>query len=315
MNNRKHGCDLKKRLAIIGHGSQGLAWSQNLSRQGWEIAFYLRAGSASAHKVTTGLALSIDDPKLKEEELVALLIPDEQHPAFLEKYEEKLSPKALVILAHGYSYEAFQFETLYPKRGFALCAPKAIASELSKRAARGAQLAGVWHLNKQAQTFEDTLKTLMHDLGLTYTLNASFEAETKADLFSEQTLLCSLLPYGAAKAFQHLVDRGISRELAFIECWMEMKLIADTLVSMGPLEFFNLISPNALIGGHQASKKLLGAEFDKGLEELYTQINDGSFYKTCRQTNAETVRSEISRDWGQSDLQKTFEELKKLVQD
>lgn len=306
---------MKKRLAIIGHGSQGLAWSQNLSRQGWEIAFYLRSGSLSADQVKTGQALSLDDPKLKDEELVALLIPDEQHSPFLETYEAKLSPKALIILAHGYSYEAFQFETRYPKRGFALCAPKAIASELAKRAARGAQLAGVWHLNQQAQLFENDLKVLMNDLGLTYTLNASFEAETKADLFSEQTLLCSLLPNGAAKAFQHLVDRGISRELAFIECWMEMKLIADTLVSMGPLEFFNLISPNALIGGHKASQKLLGPEFNKGLEDLYNQIDDGSFYKTCRQTNTETVRGEIRRNWGQSDLQKTFEELKKLVQD
>jgi len=98
---------------------------------------------------------------------------------------------------------------------------------------------------------EQQLRKIASLVGFTALYASSFEEECMADLFSEQSLLCSLLPYGALKSYQILRQNGVSKEVAFMECFLELKSISQAFVTMGPVEFFKLISPNALIGSQK----------------------------------------------------------------
>jgi ketol-acid reductoisomerase len=108
---------------------------------------------------------------------------------------------------------------------------------------------------------------------------SNFKNETYADLFSEQSILCSLLPYASEMIFNKLVDKGIEKELAYFESWYEVKLIADTLMKIGPQKFFDLISPNALLGSKKGKDFLLDSHFQSQLNKLLDNIYSEDFFK------------------------------------
>ena len=149
------------------------------------------------------------------------------------------------------------------------------------------------------------------DLGVNIGLfKTTFLHETQADLYSEQGLLCSLIPYTAGEMFQHLVESGIEPELAYLEVWHEMKLIAIAMVDKGPEGFFDLISPNALVGSEKGFQKLITPEFKSNLRSLLTDIQSNKFNQELENTNVEELRKTIRSRWSDSSLMKTFNIMK-----
>jgi ketol-acid reductoisomerase len=136
-----------------------------------------------------------------------------------------------------------------------------------------------------------------------------FNEETAADLFSEQSFLCSILPYVALKSFNVLRKNGISQEVAFMECFLELKSISQAIVTLGPEAFFNLISPNALIGSQKGRNLLLGSEFDRALEVLMEDINNKKFYKEV-EIDADALRAQVLEEWSKEELSQVFKKLK-----
>ena len=95
-----------------------------------------------------------------------------------------------------------------------------------------------------------------------------------------------------------------------MECWLEVKLIADAMVKMGPVEFFKLISPHALVGSEVAREKI----FDKGqqevIEKLRQDIWNGNFFKHVNNLDVTSLRNQIIGHWENGELQSTYETLK-----
>jgi ketol-acid reductoisomerase len=94
-----------------------------------------------------------------------------------------------------------------------------------------------------------------------------------------------------------------------MECFLELKSISQAIVTMGPEAFFNLISPNALIGAVKGRDLLLGKEFDASLEKLMKEINDKSFYKEV-EMDADALRAQISLEWSKEELSVVYKRLK-----
>ena len=136
-----------------------------------------------------------------------------------------------------------------------------------------------------------------------------FRSETEADLYSEQGMLCSIMPYVAGEMFAHLVETGIEPELAYFECWHELKLIVNAMVDKGPEGFFDLISPNALIGGEKGFHRLITPEFHKNLRSLLSEIQSGQFNKEIDKADVEETRRIIRERWQKSPLMKTFHQI------
>ena len=98
-----------------------------------------------------------------------------------------------------------------------------------------------------------------------------------------------------------------------MECWLELKLIVDTMVSLGPLKFFDLISPTALVGGEKAHRKFFDQKYFVDLENLYQDVINGNFFKELDQTNFTQEKQKIIAFWKKQELVKIHEKMKDPV--
>tara|TARA_R110000868_G_scaffold117600_2_gene312199 strand:- start:6949 stop:7878 length:930 start_codon:yes stop_codon:yes gene_type:complete len=303
---------MQKTITLIGFGNQAKAWAMNLRDSGWSVKIALKPDSLSKEIATSmGFESLTLEQASQSVGNFANLTPDHLHHEVLENI--KFKPRSRLIFAHGYSVESALVSPAKLGANALLFAPKAIASELRFLYETKGKLGAVYSVEFSPNPEDD--KAWLLDLAKGLGINAgpyptSFEHETKADLFSEQSILCSVLPRAAERSFQLLRDKGISEELAYLECWYEMKLIANTLVKMGPSSFFKLISPNALLGGYEADKLLFDKAYQNKLETLFERIDRGTFYKQAKETDFQLLRQTIENDWGQCELEKTHQRLK-----
>ncbi len=305
--------NLDKHLLIIGLGSQAKSWALNLSNSGWDITIGLRPNSPS---LTAARDLGLKTLELEQAipmaQHIALLIPDHEQLSFLKQWQSYFQNQAQIIYAHGFAPHRHQLAEKYPTLGHLLLAPKCIARELRNYYVEGRPIGGsIGPLDTLSSEQKELLFAMGKDLGLAGNLFPSnFKEECEADSFSEQALLCGLLPYGALAAFKALRKNGFSKEISFMECWLEVKLIADTMIELGPEKFFELISPNALIGAHEAQKELFGAEFENKLDKLLLNIQNGKFYQKLDGVDFSSYRKNVLDQWKNEELTQTFNELK-----
>ncbi len=305
------------RIVIIGFGSQAKAWALNLLDSGKNVHIALRPGSPS-HQVVKALGLhSIElGPSLSNFNIFILLTPDHTHKEILVAYEQHIPEGAKIIYAHGYSFTKYDFKNMFGQWDHLLLAPKAIASEVRFQYETGGKLGAIMSLEGSSNPEIDRalISEIAKGIGITAgPYENSFRDETYADLFSEQSILCSLLPYGALHSFNKLRERGISREMAYMECWYEVKLIADTLIKLGPLKFFELISPNALIGGEKARKLFFNEEYNKITEGLLDDIWENKFFEEVDNLDFRSLKKEVMSFWKNEELNKVHEDLKESL--
>ena len=140
-------------------------------------------------------------------------------------------------------------------------------------------------------------------------VNTTFREEACADLFSEQSLLCSTLPYMALHSYNKLREKGHSKEIAYMECWMEVKLIRRHHGGAGAEKVFELISPMALVGGELARHKLLDEAYFEKLETIYANIDSGEFFHQADAIDTQKMQQEILSFWEDQELTQTHKEL------
>lgn len=298
------------KLGIIGFGNQAKAWANNGRDSGMDISIIARENSpslknASDQKFTI---LNFNDENLKSFDFIALLTPDHTHIEILDRVANKLKNDVTIILAHGYSLTYQKINEKFPSLNFALLAPKAIGSELRNNYTKKHSLGAVYSC--QNSKTESEIIDLAKKIGITHgPYQVTFEEETIADLVSEQSILCSLLPYGAMASFNQLRSMGIPKELAYFECWYEVKLIADTMIKLGPEKFFEMISPNALIGSEVAREKIFNADFFNKIDELAIEIKNKKFAKTVSETNFEQVKEKVINFWKDQEINTVHKEM------
>ncbi len=305
-------------LYIVGLGSQALAWALNLRDSGYRVIIGLRSESSSKERAQQ---LGFETQLLKgeffakaevedEKKLIALLIPDHEMLSFFKDNEAAHAGHCEYILAHGASYP--ELLASYSNLKIGLLAPKAIASEVRFRFETGGALGAAISRGTLSESVYQRLPHICQAMGINAgPFVVSIKDETAADLFSEQSLLCGLLPYALRASFETLVNKGIPEELAFMECWVEGELIMKTLCEKGPMAFFSLISPAALAGAGKASKLLIDQDFKTKLEKLWQEIDSDEFIKEVHRTDMNKLRNEIKSDWENSPLSLAHSRLKK----
>jgi ketol-acid reductoisomerase len=300
---------MEKAIALIGFGSQAKSWALNLRSSGREILVFLRENSPSqvlARDMGFKVFFLKDIIKHHAEiEFFCLLTPDHTHREIYHEYLVGL-PRINIIVAHGWWPWSEKLEKKNLKHSIILLAPKCIASELRFRYETRAPLGAVYSLElaQDSRELEVGVLTLAKQLGLTGVYPASIKDETCADLFSEQVILCSTLPYIAKESYDWLVAKGVPEQLAYLECWFELKLIVDTMIKKGPVGFFNLISPNALYGGEKARELLIDESFKNKIGKLWDDIENRNIVDEINSTDIETLRKKIIKKWQESSLTK-----------
>ncbi len=306
-------------MAIIGFGPQARAIAANLRDSGRQVTIVLRKNSLSfSSAIKAGyITTDFNDPKVSDCQLFYLLASDNQHLEILQNLKSHLKPQDVIVYAHGFSMVKFALREKFEQQYHWLLAPKSIASEVRKEFLRKGPLAGIFSIEgDQRADAQSDLKQLALDVGINVgPFSATFLQEMRADLFSEQTILCSLLPYASLKSYQILREKGIPKELAYLECWHEVKLIAQALIDHGPSAFFKMISTNAFLGSTQAGPLFFDSAFDAKMNLIANNIWSGEFLEKLDELQfaEKTKRNETVSYWQQQELNETFNSLKDLL--
>lgn len=270
-----------KKIAIIGYGSQGHAHALNLKDSGCDVRVGLREGSHSIEAAEeAGLRVTDMATAAEEADLIMVLVPDELQPEVYETYiAPHLKAGDTLAFAHGFNIH-YGYITPPEDVNVIMCAPKGPGHIVRRQYTEGS---GVPDLICVAQDATGDA----WDIALSYAwgvggaragvIKATFAQETEEDLFGEQAVLCGGLVELVKAGFETLVDAGYPPELAYFECYHEMKMIVDLMYESG-IHFMNYsISNTAEYGDYEIGQRLITEETKKEMKKVLTEIQDGTF--------------------------------------
>jgi ketol-acid reductoisomerase len=113
----------------------------------------------------------------------------------------------------------------------------------------------------------------------------SFREEAVSDIFGEQAVLCGGMSALIKRAFDVLVRRGYSPEIAYFECFHELKIIVDLFTRLGLSGMRDVISGTAAYGSLRFGEDLIGADVEKKMETLFERIESGAFARAWLDEN------------------------------
>ena len=272
-----------KKIAIIGYGSQGHAHALNLHDSGCDVRVGLRPESKSAEEAREhGLKVVDIDTAAEEADVVMILIPDEiQAKTYEEHIAPHLHPGDTLAFAHGFNIH-YGYIKAPEGVNVIMVAPKGPGHIVRRQYTEGS---GVPDL---CCVYEDATGDAW-DIALSYgwaigggragLMKGTFAQETEEDLFGEQAVLCGGLVELVKAGFETLTEAGYPPELAYFECYHEMKMIVDLMYESG-IHFMNYsISNTAEYGEYYAGPKVINDESRKAMKLILERVQNGEFAK------------------------------------
>ncbi|HET8542595.1 MAG TPA: ketol-acid reductoisomerase [Anaeromyxobacter sp.] len=273
----------KRKVAVIGYGSQGHAHALNLRDSGVDVRVGLGAGSRSKAKAEgAGLRVVSVSEAAKEADAVMVLIPDQTQRRV---YDEEIAPhmtkgKAL-LFAHGFNIHFRQIRPS-PDVDVLLVAPKGPGHLVRRQYQDGR---GIPCLIAVHQDASGQAKAL----GLAYAkgiggsragvLETTFKEETETDLFGEQAVLCGGASALVKAGFEVLVEAGYQPESAYFECLHELKLIVDLMYEGGLAWMRHSISDTAEYGDYTRGPRIVNDQTKQEMRKILKEIQTGQFAK------------------------------------
>jgi ketol-acid reductoisomerase len=269
-------------IGIIGFGSQGHAHAQNLRDSGCQVIVAEAEGTSGWKDAQNAdFKVSSATDVAREADIIMMLAPDTVQSIIYRSIEKELVPGNTLMFAHGFN---IHYGQIVPSTGIdvTMIAPK-----------------GPGHLVRQLYTDKIGIPALVavyqdasgkaRDVALAYAkgigaslagvLETTFAEETETDLFGEQAVLCGGVSALVKAGFETLVEAGYQPEIAYFECFHEMKLIVD-LMYQGGLEYMRYsISDTAEYGDYTRGPRIIDEATREEMEQILAEIQDGSFAK------------------------------------
>ena len=271
----------KKKVAVIGYGSQGHAHALNLHDNGVDVTIGLYEGSPSWEKAeAAGLKVMTAGDAAKACDVIMILVNDEKQAKLYKKEiaEELTAGKALVF-AHGFNIHYGQIIPPADVDVF-MIAPKGPGHTVRSQFQEGRGVPCLIAVHQDATGKAKELALAWASGiggGRAGILETTFKEETETDLFGEQAVLCGGVCALIKAGFETLVDAGYQPESAYFECLHEMKLIID-LVNQGGLSYMRYsISDTAEYGDYMTGKRIITDKTKKEMKKILEEIQDGTF--------------------------------------
>jgi len=273
----------KKKVAIIGYGSQGYGHSNNLKDSGVDVAVALRKNSPSWKKAeSAGLKVMEISDAAKWADVIMMLTPDEnQGDIYREYVADNMKNGAYLAFAHGFN---IHFGQIKPPDNIniIMIAPKGPGHLVRAEYEKGGGVPCLIAIERDSSGDS-------REVALSYAaaiggaragvLETTFREETETDLFGEQSVLCGgisqLIQYG----FETLVEAGYAPEMAYFECLHEVKLIVDLLYEGGITNMRYSISNTAQYGDLTRGPRVISPEVKANMKEVLNEIQSGQFAK------------------------------------
>jgi len=270
-----------KKVAVIGYGSQGHAHALNLRDSGVEVVVGLREGSSSVAKAEeAGLSVKPIAEAVAWADVITVLAPDQVQAAlYREEIEPNIKAGSTLLFSHGFN---IHFGYIKPSADIdvVMVAPKGPGHLVRRTFTEGSGVPDVFAVEQDA-TGNGFELALAYARGIGGTragvIQTTFKDETETDLFGEQCVLCGGITSLITAGFETLVEAGYKPEMAYFECFHEMKLIVDLMYEGGMEKMRRSISDTAEYGDYMVGPRIVTAEAKAAMKEALTEIQDGTF--------------------------------------
>jgi ketol-acid reductoisomerase len=272
-----------KVIGIIGYGSQGHAQAQNLRDSGCQVIVAEAEGSEGWKNATeAGFEVLTAEGVAGRADIIMMLAPDTlQRSIYYSSVEKGLRAGKMLMFAHGFNIHYGQI-TPPADVDVTMIAPKCPGHMLRELYTQGVGPPALVAIEQDASG-----KAL--EMALAYArgigcaragvLETTFAEETETDLFGEQAVLCGGVSALVKAGFETLVEAGYQPEIAYFECFHELKLIVD-LMYQGGLNYMRYsVSDTAEYGDYTRGPRIIDDMVREEMAEILTEIQDGTFAK------------------------------------
>src|SRR5512142_432800 len=271
----------KRKVAIIGYGSQGHAHALNLRDSGVDVRVGLAAGSKSKAKAEgAGLRVVTPAEAAKEADVVMMLIPDQtQKRVYDAEIAQHMTKGKALLFAHGFNIHFNQIRPS-PDVDVLMVAPKGPGHMVRRQYQDGRGIPGLVAVHQDA-TGQAKQVGLAYARGIGCTragvLETTFKEETETDLFGEQAVLCGGAAALVKAGFEVLVEAGYQPESAYFECLHELKLIVDLMYEGGTAWMRHSVSDTAEYGDYTRGPRVVGEAAKAEMKKILREIQSGAF--------------------------------------
>ena len=272
-----------KVVGIIGYGSQGHAQAQNLRDSGCQVIVAEAEGSEGwKNAKDAGFRVLTAVEVAKEADIIVMLAPDNLHrDIYYGSIEKGLASGNMLMFAHGFNIHYGQIIPP-PDIDVAMIAPKCPGHMLRQLYTEGIGPPAIVAVHQDASgTAKDIALAYAKGIGCSRAgvIETTFAEETETDLFGEQTVLCGGVSALVKAGFETLVEAGYQPEIAYFECFHELKLIVDLMYQGGLGNMRNSVSDTAEYGDYTRGPRVIDEMVKEEMMEILAEIQDGSFAK------------------------------------
>ena len=271
----------KKKITIIGYGSQGHAHAQNLRESGLSVTVADIKDSANWKKAKdAGFNVKSVSAASKSADIVVMLAPDTYQPAIYHEHVEKnLVAGNALMFSHGFNIHYGQIKPPADVDVF-MVAPKAPGHTVRDQYVGGAGVPGLVavHQNPTGNA-KDLALAYAKAIGCSRAgvIETTFKDETETDLFGEQSVLCGGLTALILAGYETLVEAGYPPEMAYFECCHEVKLIVDLIYEGGIANMRYSVSDTAKYGDITRGPRLINDSVKQEMKKIIGEIQSGQF--------------------------------------
>jgi ketol-acid reductoisomerase len=270
-----------KKIGIIGFGSQGHAHAQNLRDSGCQV-LVAEAKETEGWKAAKKAGFKVTDAATvaREADIIVMLVPDTLQPkVYREAIQKELSAGKMLMFAHGFN---IHFGQILPPANVdvTMIAPKCPGHMLRRVYTEGSGAPAIVAVHQDASGKAKNI-ALAYARGLgcakAGVIETTFAEETETDLFGEQTVLCGGVTSMVKAGFETLVEAGYQPEIAYFECFHELKLIVD-LMYQGGLSYMRYsVSDTAEYGDYTRGPRVIDELTKDRMRQILAEIQTGSF--------------------------------------
>jgi ketol-acid reductoisomerase len=272
-----------KIVGIVGYGSQGHAHAQNLRDSGCQV-IVAEAEESEGWKNAkeANFDVMVADEVAKEADIIVMLAPDNLQPdIYYDSIEEELAPGNMLMFAHGFNIHYGQIIPP-PDIDVTMIAPKCPGHMLRQIYTEGIGPPAVVAIHQDASgKAKDIALAYAKGIGCSRAgvIETTFAEETETDLFGEQTVLCGGVSALVKAGFETLIEAGYQPEIAYFECFHELKLIVDLMYRGGLSYMRNSVSDTAEYGDYTRGPRIIDEMVKDEMAQILAEIQDGSFAK------------------------------------
>jgi ketol-acid reductoisomerase len=271
----------RRKVAVIGFGSQGHAHVLNLKDSGVDVVVGLREGSSRIQRATDA-GLKVVDPETAVEwaDVIMVLVPDQvQADLYADVIAPRLNPGDALFFAHGFNIH-FEYISPPPDVDVVMVAPKGPGHLVRRQYTDGSGVPSLLAVHQDATGEAKALGlSYAHGIGGTRAgvIETTFRDETETDLFGEQVILCGGVDSLIRAAFETLVEGGYPAEMAYFEVLHELKLIVDLLFEGGISWMRHSVSDTAEYGDVTRGPRIVTEETKAEMRRILDEIQNGKF--------------------------------------